>query len=111
MNAIDTMLCWTPDTDQVALVPWPDRIGGRSDRYQMTALACDARLQRMSFPERMAVVFAEAMHLIVRDGCDPRAVHRALLGLDEYRAGCSGDMPGIREACERFGDPRAELLS
>jgi len=49
------------------------------------------------------IVFVEAMHLIVRDRCDPQAVHRALLGLDEYRSGCSDDMPGFLDAERRYG--------
>jgi hypothetical protein len=101
MNAKDSMLCWTPDTYQVAIVPWPDR-AGRSDRYDMTTLACNAEVQRMSFKERQALVFIEAMHLIVRDGMNPLEVHTALLQLDEYRAGCAQCMPGIEQARARF---------
>lgn len=97
------MLCWNPGTAQVALLPWPDA-ARRSDRYRMTCLASDERLHRMRFPERMAVVYVEAMHLIVRDRCDPMAVHRALLPLDEYRAGCAADMPEAEEARRRYGE-------
>lgn len=47
-------------------------------------------------PERLtAACFIESMHLIVRDGCDPMAVHRALLGVTEYRDRCAPNMPAV----------------
>lgn len=91
-DATEMMLCWNPGTDQVALVRHPDH-DHRSDRYDMTTLACNFEIKDKTFEQRKAIVFIEAMHLIVRDKCDPMAVHRALLGLDEYVDGCSVDMP------------------
>lgn len=93
MNAKDAMLCWNPGTDEVALVPWPDTTD-LSGRYFGTALACYTNVQKKDFEQRKAQVFIDAMHLIIRDKCDPMAVHKTLLGLDEYRDGCSEDMPG-----------------
>ena len=92
MNAGQMMLCWTPDTDKVALVRWPDTCGA-SKAYLCSALACDFAVHEMTFEQRKTMVFIEAMHLIIRDGCAARAVHRALLGLEEYRDGLSADMP------------------
>lgn len=101
-NAKNTMLCWNPtwlDEDlgyelgKVALVPWPGR--GRGKEYRMSSLACDVDVRESSFKQRKAKVFMDAIHLIVRDGIDPEVVHQALLGLEEYRDGCSDDMPGI----------------
>jgi hypothetical protein len=96
VKATDVMLCWNPNSADVALVPWPDR-EGRSDRYLMTTLACNLDLHRRGFERRKLIVFIEAMHLIVRDGVDPVALHRTLLALDEYRDGCAPDMPGMSE--------------
>lgn len=93
-TAQQAMLCWNPGTDEVALAKWPDE-RGLSQRYAMTHLACWSYVRRATFDERKAIVFIEAMHLIIRDGCDPQAVHRALLGLEEYRDGCARDMPGL----------------
>lgn len=59
----------------------------------MSALACYAKVRRMTPAARRAMVFIEAMHLIVRDKCDPIAVHKALLKLTEYRSGLADDMP------------------
>lgn len=93
-NANEAILCWYPDSAKVKLVPFPDTRDECGD-YPMTALACCDYVQRADFETRKKIVFIEAMHLIVRDGCDPLAVHRALLGLNEYRDGCALDMPGI----------------
>lgn len=92
----DTMLCWNPGTDQVALVPCPDH-RGLSDGYIMTSLACYGDVQGLSRVKRQGLAFAEAMKLIIRDGCDPHAVHQAMMGLTEYRDGCAPDMPGTNE--------------
>ena len=96
MNATNTMLCWNPGTKEVALIPWPDK-NQLSYQYPMSVLACYTDVRNMNFEQRKKIVFIEAMHLIVRDGCDPQAVHLALLDLDEYKDGCSADMPGINE--------------
>jgi hypothetical protein len=90
----DKMLCWNPGTDQVALVDWPDRIRA-SDKYEMTQLGCFTDFNKASFGVRKTLCFIEAMHLIVRDKCDPQAVHKAMLGMEEYLDGCSDDMPGV----------------
>ncbi len=66
MNAKDTMLCWDPDSERVALMPWPDR-ARRSDAYRMSGLACYSHVQGMTFEQRKTVVFIEAMHLVVRE--------------------------------------------
>lgn len=94
ISARTRMLCWTPGTDEVALVPWPD-VTRRSDNYECSTLACNTDIQQGGFAYRKMAVFVEAVHLVIRDECDPQAVHRALLGLEEYRDGLSDDMPGV----------------
>ncbi len=84
------MLCWTPNSNQVALVPWPDT-ERRSDSYDSTCLACDSCIQGASFAKRKLIVYVEALKLVVRDGVDPLALHRALLPLREYRSGLAED--------------------
>lgn len=61
----------------------------------MSGLGCYTDIQKMSFSRRKMMVFIEAMHLIIRDKCNPMAVHNALLELQEYRDGCSDDIPEI----------------
>ncbi|HEU0198549.1 MAG TPA: hypothetical protein VFQ88_15225 [Nevskiaceae bacterium] len=96
-NATNTMLCWGPAPDHVALVDWPDyrRV---SDPYTSTALACDSGINTANFGVRKLAVFLTAWQAVVRDRMDPMAMHRVLLGLDEYRDGCAADMPGMEVA-------------
>lgn len=89
-DARNGMLCWNPGTDQVEVGPWPDKTGW-SKKYRMSVLACELVVQELSFEARKRVVFTEAVHLIVKDGCDPAAVHKALMNLKEYQAGLSED--------------------
>ncbi|WP_455233306.1 hypothetical protein [Geopseudomonas aromaticivorans] len=81
--ATEAMLCWTPGTDSVALVPWPDT-RGLSDHFEASSLACWDYVQKMDFRQRQILVLIEATHLMVSEGCSPQAVHRALCGLREY---------------------------
>jgi hypothetical protein len=91
-NATNGMLCWDPGTDRVEVGPWPDTTGW-SNKYERSTLACYHDIRKEFLSERRAIIFIEAIHLIIRDRCDPDAVHRALLNLEEYRDGLSYDMP------------------
>ena len=51
-------------------------------------------MQHMTHVERTAFVLAEAMLLIVRDRCDPKKVHQAMLGVEEYRDAMPADVRG-----------------
>ena len=88
------MLCWNPGTSEVDVVPWPDKIR-LSDKYQMSTLACNEHMRKAPRRDRKTYAFIEAMVLIIRDECDPMAVHKALLNLEEYKDGCPDDMPGV----------------
>ena len=90
-NATNSMLCWNCDSSDVALVPWPD-YERKSDKYDMTSLACYADCNSASFEKRKMIVFLEFAHLVVRDGVCPFALHNVLLELDEYRDGLADDM-------------------
>jgi hypothetical protein len=89
----EVMLCWKPGTGDVRLVRWPDP--DRISAGLQSAFACYRFVHEMTHEQRKTHAFVTAMHLIVRDGCDPAAVHEALLCVEEYRDGCSDDMPGI----------------
>lgn len=81
----------------MALIPYPDSVGLQDKLgLSMSWRACNFYLHDLPFEVRKCEVFIKAVHLIVRDGCDPGAVHQALLGLEEYEDGCSDDMPGIK---------------
>lgn len=91
-DATNRILCWDAESDRVKLVPWPDVVG-ESNEYDFSCLAPWTHVRQADFETRKKIVFIEAMHLIVRDKCDPLAVHSALLGLAEYRDGLSDDAP------------------
>ena len=91
----ERMIVWNPGTDQVKIVNlpsgnFPSKI---ADGYKMSVGGCFAEVQNMSSAKLRTHVLAEAMTLIVRDKCDPMAVHKAFLGLREYRETCALDMP------------------
>lgn len=83
-----------PTGDEVALVPWPT--DGRAEQLKRAGLACFEVIREANFEKRLAYCFVTAMRLLVRDGCDPQAVHRTMMELKEYRAGCAEDMPLIQ---------------
>jgi hypothetical protein len=83
-TADNIFLVYTPGTDQVALSDHDDPRRWRRRLFGQ-------ELSGMDFEERKARVFIQAVHLIVRDRCDPLAVHRALLGLEEYQDGLAED--------------------
>ena len=92
-KAKEVMLCWNPGTSEVAVVEWPD-YARKSDKYEMSTLACNKSMLKMTAEKYKTMVFIEAIHAIVRDRCDPIAVHNALLHVAEYRSGLANDMPG-----------------
>ena len=89
-NLTNTMICWDY-AGKVGLVPWPDE-RGLSDEYEMSHGACWFHVQELSFEQRKCLAFIEATILIVRDKCDPQAVHQAFLGLEEYAHGLPDEM-------------------
>ena len=88
----DTIVAWNPGTDQVKLFPWPDYERASKD-YRLTGFAAYSHIQEMDFEQRKCMAFITAAQLIIRNECDPRAVHSALWELEEYRDGCDAGWP------------------
>ena len=86
----DYMIIWR-DGGAVELERWPAHGPCMGKSWG----ACYPSLQAASFEDRKQAVFIQAMHMIVRDKCDPALVHRVLSELEEYEDGCADDMPGI----------------
>jgi len=93
LDASNAIIAWTPGTDQVKVGPLLNGGPDWTCPYSHTAGAAYVWMRSASFAERQAQLFIEAIHLIVRDRCEPMAVHRALSVLPEYRAGLAEDMP------------------
>lgn len=88
------MLCWNPGTNEVAIFEHPD-IYGKTSKYAywtMLGQSSMAEKKGKTVEAVKTMIFIEAMHLIIRDACDPSAVHNALINVEEYRDGCSDDM-------------------
>ena len=89
------MVIWTGD-GRVGLQKWPAQ-GQRlfKGAFESSWGACNMEVQEATFEQCKTMVFINAMHMIVRDKCDPSAVHKVLSELDEYQDGCSDDMLDI----------------
>lgn len=108
MKQREAIIAWTParladlrpDTaGQVAVLPLAD---GAARRFMMRAGAT-AGLHALSEEGRIARLFIDFQTLVVRDGLDPQAVHRAFLAIDEYRFRIAPDTEGAA-----FEDPPEE---
>ncbi len=111
MKQLDAIIAWTPvrwaelrpeTAGQVAVLPLPDTEGA-ARRYMMRAGASSSALQAMSEEARIARLFIDFQTLVVRDGLEPQAVHRAFLAIDEYRFRIAPDTEGAE-----FEDPPEE---
>jgi len=100
MNLKNTMVCWNKGGN-VELIDLSDP-GGRSGRYEYSGGACYGSIRDADFQERKCMAFILANTLIVRDGCDPKHVHTALSGLEEYIDGLPDDMLSVAERKKRF---------
>jgi hypothetical protein len=111
MKQLDAVIAWTParwaelrpeTAGQVAVLALPDSAGA-AKRYMMRAGASSSALQALSEEARIARLFIDFQTLVVRDGLDPQAVHRAFLAIDEYRYRIAPDTEGAE-----FEDPPEE---
>lgn len=111
MKQSDAIIAWTParwaelrpDTaGQVAVLPAPDAEGA-AKRFMMRAGAGSSALRTLTGEARVARLFIDFQTLVVRDGLDPQAVHRAFLAIDEYRFRIAPDTEGAE-----FEDPPEE---
>ena len=102
LTADKALLLWNPGGEVVVLEYNSPENRPYFQKFMMNGLASYVALRKMNFEQRKLMVFIEAMHLIVRDKCDPIKVHNALLRVDEYIDGCADDMPGVHRANRGF---------
>jgi len=96
MNTKNSMLCWNNNSDEVKIIQCPD-CNNLSKGYRNSTLACFSKYHKLKKEDAKKYVFIEAIHLIIRDNVNPIALHNELLKLEEYRDGCSDDMPFLIE--------------
>lgn len=97
MKLSQGMFAWNPGTSEVRAGPWPDTTGW-TETYQMTGGGCWEFVRRLPSEQAKAHLYIQAMHLIVRDGVEPAAVHRAFQAFDEYVDALADDMPRLADS-------------
>ncbi|AWN43709.1 hypothetical protein [Methylobacterium durans] len=111
MKQLEALIAWTPTrwadlrpetAGQVVVVPFPDA-DGHAKGFMMSTGASSSALQALPEDQRVARLFIDFNTLVVRDGLDPQAVHRAFLAIDEYRFRIAPDTEGAE-----FEDPPEE---
>lgn len=111
MKFTEAMIAWNHDSDQIKVGPWPER-NDWSDAYEATTGACETRLHLMTPDQQRALLFIHFNTIVVGDGVDVQAAHRAFLKIDEYRNDISPHLPGAdRTAFEALGDEIAFIAS
>jgi hypothetical protein len=110
MKQLEALIAWTParwaelkpDTaGQVVVLPLTET--QEAKRYAMRAGAGSSALAALPEEARIARLFIEFQTLVVRDGIDAQAAHRAFLAIDEYRYRIAPDTEGAE-----FEDPPEE---
>src|ERR1700710_1980283 len=99
MKQIEAIIAWTPHR-------WSElkpETAGEGKRCWVRAGASSSALPALSEEARIARLFIEFQTLVVRDGIDPQAAHRAFLGINEYRSRIAPDTDGAE-----FEDPPEE---
>jgi hypothetical protein len=96
----DTLIAWTPNEAQyppalrgsVVLLPAGTPLE-QLKCFTYLAGACDSRGMDPRSEVRQAHALAVAFTICMRDNCDALAVHRMMLGVEEYADGCASDPP------------------
>jgi hypothetical protein len=83
----ETLVAWTPDTDQVRVGPLIyDQFGPDwTDPYQCTGGAAYVAVRDMTADKLIARMLTDWHDIVIRDRCDVVAAHKAFLGVREYR--------------------------
>lgn len=95
-TALTHIVCWTPDTDEIALVEWPDE-QRLSARFACTALACDMMVHGMSRDKRIIYTLLVALRCIVAYNIPPDIVCQTFDKLEEFSSAFN-DLPLRRKA-------------
>lgn len=77
------MIAWNPRSSEVRIGPWPDRTGW-SRGLRMTGGACFQDVQEMDGETHRRYLLNLFHTLVIRDGVDPQAAHKALCGIAEF---------------------------
>lgn len=92
----EAMIAWQPRTDRVKVGPWPDE-SGWSDDFLMTGGACYRDVLEMDEATRRRYALNLFHTLVIRDGVDPMAAHKALCRITEFARSINTECPGAIE--------------
>jgi hypothetical protein len=94
MKYQESMICWTPNTDQIEVGPHPDKTGWNR-KYRFSCGACYLKIRdtKNKFL-RDLMLFIDFNTIVVRDKVPVEVAHKAFLAIDEYRKRISPDMEG-----------------
>ena len=59
--------------------------------------ACDGGWAQMTDTERLLTLMSVVWSAVLRDSCDTRAMHRALLAIPQYRGWIAQDVSGLED--------------
>jgi hypothetical protein len=93
MKLVEAMYGWNRNSNEIGVGPWPDTTGW-SDRYSLTGGARYKSIREMPLDQQVAQVFIDFHMIVLRDGVDVQAAHRAFLKIDEFRGSLAPDIPG-----------------
>lgn len=98
MKLAEALIAWNPGTDQVRVGPLlrdgAEDWTAHPQRFGMTGGAAYTEVRKMQGIEARHYAMSEFIGLVVRDGVDLAAAHRAFCAIDEYRAAIPCDVEG-----------------
>lgn len=94
MKAKEAMVLWNWNSDEIEVVKWPDENSKYDSKYVCSAGACSTGWASDDPTEQALNIYRLFNHIVVRDGIDLRATHKAFLEIDEYRESLAEGVPG-----------------
>lgn len=85
---------------RIKLIPYGTK--GNFREFSCSSGACYLRIHEMADDQLTYYLFNHAMHLIIRDGLDPKIVHNAFCEIKEYRDGLAYDVPIPEHLQQKF---------
>ncbi len=83
VKADQVNFCWTPNSDKVALVPFPDD-AGLSVNYQSADLGCNQLFRQLEGEKKQMYLYRLAVEVMTEDKVDAKTVHNCLMHVSEY---------------------------
>lgn len=99
----EVMLAYNANGDDVEVNHHPDTYGW-TRKYKACVGGAYTAYQKMPWEQVKLHALIDVVTAIIREGVDPKALHREMLKVDEYRDAFVDDVPGVLEARKQWGD-------